>query len=182
ALVAAESLLARQQPDRARKLLEETAGRHPGRGEPLLALADLAAARGDRSAALRLIDELCRRPALRDTLERRLAQARRVAWRADTPAEGKTVAERLASAAHPVEALPPAEQNRLMRTLVRVAHLRGDRPGALQLCRRWCELVPQDLSARLVLFDLSAEAGEEATMNEAVVELRRIEGEEGVRW
>jgi tetratricopeptide (TPR) repeat protein len=182
ALVAAESLLAREQPDRARQLLEETAGRHPGRGEPLLALADLAAARGERDASLRLLDELCRRPALRHTVEWRLAQARRIAWGPETPAEGKAVADRLASATSQVEALSPTEQSRLMRTLVSVARGRGDLPGALRLCRRWGELVPHDLSARLVLFDLSVEAGEDTTMSEAIRELRRIEGDEGVRW
>src|SRR5262249_34694157 len=147
---------------------------------PLLALADLAAARRDLALALRWLDELCQRPALENTVEWRLSQARRIAW-TEKPG-GTDEAKWLASATQRIEALSPADQGRVLRVLVGLERSRGDLRGALRLCRRWCELIEYDLGARLVLFDLSAEAGEQATMSKAVNELRRSEGEEGVRW
>ena len=179
ALLRAELLTARARPDEARALLEREAKGHPRRLELTAALADLAVRRGEYGAALRLLAAARRSAPGADGVEWRLAQVRCVRAAPPTLAGAETALEEAARAA---ERLPPADQGRLFHALVGALQQRGDSVNAFQLCRRWCALVPHDLTARLVLFDLAAAADADPAMGQVVADLRRIEGDGGVRW
>src|SRR5262249_61062766 len=97
-------------------------------------------------------------------IERGLARGRHIGWSQDRPAAAP---ELLESATRGVEKLSPVDRVRVMRTLVGVMRDRGDLRRAVQLSRRWGRLVPHDLTARLTLFDLAAEAGADTTRPQA---------------
>ena len=174
-LLRAEILAAQAPPklDEAHAALEAARDAHPDRVEYRVALASLARRRGDKARASALLEEAERD--LGDRPELRLARARAIVE--DAPDGASEALDRLEQDLDRFD----AEARRNFRIDLAEAHARiGDTAGVARLWGRIAEDEPNNLAARLVLFDLASLAGDDAEMTRLVAEARRIEGEGGV--
>jgi tetratricopeptide (TPR) repeat protein len=175
ALLQAEANAARGQPGEARKVLERAARAHPGDADLTLALADLAAGRGEFDEAVRRLNDTQGKAGR--TLEERVA--RLDAWAQHGSREA---ARSLEEAAHEFEHLAEADQVALLCHLVAL-YLQADKQGEwLRLCRKLVDKPLHDLAAAQQLLEAVMPAGDPELMTTVVNRLRALEGEGGTAW
>jgi tetratricopeptide (TPR) repeat protein len=176
-LVRAESLAAQRRYAEADRMLRAARDKDPRNGEAWLALAALAEQQGKPDRALAILDEAQQVLGERDQVSLRLARAGLWGRRG-----GPGAAAALAQLEQEREKLPSEYQDRLLAGIAQALVQVGDTRGG---AARWQELArrqPHNLQARLALFDLALEQGQEETLKTVVEELRSIEGEEGTLW
>lgn len=171
-LARAEALVARDQPEEARKLLEQARADRPGRPALWTALARLAESRGDYPAARRILEEARQR--LGDGIDWRLE------WLRFLELSGGTRA--LAELEEGLEKFPAVEQHRLLWELTEAHYRYGNLAEAERLARSLAARLPHDLRSRVLLIDLALRSGKEADLDRLLPEVRRIEGEDGAQW
>jgi cellulose synthase operon protein C len=98
------------------------------------------------------------------------------------PRGGPEARKGLAHVANQVAHLPPDAKVLLLRELGGAVLLNGDHRQAENIQRQIAVLLPKDLSSRVALFDLLLHDNRESEAALLVVELRRLEGEDGVQW
>src|SRR5262249_54146028 len=133
---------------------------------------DLAEQADGRDAARRLWDEALRLvPDGADLRLNRLRYAQR--W------ERSVTGAALVELARGSERFGPAEQKRVLETVVHTAWANGNWALAQQFAGRLSALRPRDLSCCQLRFELALQIGEQATAQQALAAVRELEGEDG---
>jgi tetratricopeptide (TPR) repeat protein len=171
-LLRAEVLLAQNQADAARRLVEVERDRDPKQVAPWLLLVGLAERQGPPDAVPTLLAEAERRAGPR--IEWESARARH--WLKAAPAEA---AGKLREIEAGLGRFPDADRNRLMTELAQSYLALGDQPAAVRLLRQVADREPGNLAVRFVLFETHFLAREEADAGRLLGEIRRLEGENG---
>ncbi|MBL8797680.1 MAG: tetratricopeptide repeat protein [Planctomycetia bacterium] len=176
-LLRAEVKTAQGQTDEARKLLEAARDRRPQQAALWLALANLSLQAKQPEQAQALLTEAVKQAG--DRVEFRLAQARLLAGQA-TPAVEQALAELEKNS----ERFAAEERRQLFEGLAESAARAGAAERARQLWEKLAAEYPNDLASRLALFELAARQGQSraADAKRLLDEVRRIEGDSGVRW
>jgi tetratricopeptide (TPR) repeat protein len=173
-ILRAEVLMARQQPEQARVVLEEARARHPGEVAVWVALADLAERRGQPRGADAILETAQRH--LGQRVELSLARLRCLTRRG-----GAELRQALPRYERELDK-QPADQQRLLPALAD-AYLRlGEVAAAQRLWTRLADRQPENLAVRLLLCDVAVQTGKDSEAVRLVGEIRRIEGEEGTWW
>ncbi|MCL4193367.1 MAG: tetratricopeptide repeat protein, partial [Thermoguttaceae bacterium] len=169
AILRAEALVARDQIDSARKLLQEAETRHPTSIELRLARVSLAQQERQWDEAESLLNDAQKQ--LGDSVSLRLGWAQH--WLRKLGSEAKPRIQELAANS---DALPKNDLPRLWEGLA-VASLRtGDFEQTRQLCRKISVELPNRLRIWLTLFDLAIRANDDSDLADVVSEIHRIEG------
>jgi tetratricopeptide (TPR) repeat protein len=171
AVLRAEVLVEQGKLEEARAFLDKMRQARPKQIEPWTALADLAVRQGKLDEALRLIREAEKR--FGDTSALRLARLRLLL------AAGDTEAKSLGSIETDLDKLSVEEQTQVLAQLVEAYESLRQPKEARRLCAKVVQISPADLGARLKLFDLALQEGDEAGMKAALDGIRRLEGESG---
>jgi tetratricopeptide (TPR) repeat protein len=175
AILRAEVLLARNQPEEARALLEKTRTSHPRRAAVHEALVDLAAREGQVVRIKEIWQEAYRQ--IGDGVEWRRTRLRFLARHG-----GREAAAEVGKLAKDLEKFSPEDQDALRWHLAE-AYLRTGKPDeAARFCRQLAGRRPADLRCRLLLLDAVLQTGNVAAVEEVVAEVRRLEGEDGTWW
>ncbi len=172
-ILRAETLVARNRVDEAEALLEAAEAALPERIEIRTARAALARQRGDWEGAAELLDAA--EDALGDGPEVRLARARLLLRREE--ADAAAGLRRLAEVRH----WPEEDRVGLWRSLAAAALQIREVDLAGELARRVLEIDPTDSRVRMFLFDAALLAVDSTGMEQALEEIRHIEGE-GPLW
>jgi tetratricopeptide (TPR) repeat protein len=174
-ILRAESLAAQRQLDPARKLLEEARDKHPDQVELWVALAALATRQQRTEEVLPILEAAEKR--LGNRIEIRTARAKFWGGRG-----GPQATAALTALANDLQTLSPTDRILLVRELAE-AHLRlGEIKEAKSLWFALTREQPDNLQIRLLLFDASTWGENETEMEDALAEIRRIEGEDGTLW
>lgn len=169
AILRAEALVARDQIDAARKLLEEAETRHPASIELRLARVSLAQQQRQWDEAEGLLNDAQKQ--LGDSVSLRLGWAQH--WLRRLGSDAKPRIQELAANS---DGLPKNDLPRLWEGLA-VASLRtGDFELTRQLCRKISVELPNRLRIWLTLFDLAIRANDDSDLAGVVSEIHRIEG------
>lgn len=177
AVLRAEYHLAKDEPKKARAVLQQARDGNPHRVELWTAMATLAERVRDPDEALRVLDDAERQlKRASDQVEVRLARARHWAERRNdrTAAELKRLEAGL-------EAFSAKERSRVLNGLAEGHYHAGNYKEARRL---WQRLAAQDeyrgdLRLRLVLFNMAMEEGHDDEMVRLLEEIRALEGEGG---
>jgi tetratricopeptide (TPR) repeat protein len=175
ALLRAEVLGLRGEIEQARALLRATRDKNPDKAEPWIALAELEERREKFGEALRVLDEA--QKALGDRVELRLA---RVGYWVRRGGEQSRVA--LAKLEEGADQFQPEERQRLQRGLALAYTQLGERVEATRLWKGLAQEQRDALGVRLFLFDLALQGGNEAEIDQAIKDIRALEGEGGSYW
>jgi tetratricopeptide (TPR) repeat protein len=171
-LLRADILLAQDQPDAARKLLEAERDRDPQQVAPWLALAALAERDGRPDAALAVLAEAERRAGRR--VEWELAKAQH--W---LRVGGAEAAEQLRQIEAAAGQRPEADRGRLWSSLAAAYLALGDRAAARRLARQVAGRESDNLPVRFQLLEMALQDGDAAEAERLVGEVRRLEGAGG---
>jgi tetratricopeptide (TPR) repeat protein len=176
AILRAEAVAARGQPDQALALLAKAQAARPKEIMVRAAVADLARRHGKLEAAREALDRARRE--LGDSLELRLARLRFTSALGGPQARAglKALAE------ESLEGLDRADQIRFRRHLAEALARAGDTAGAERQWRRLAAERPRDLYSRVQLLDLALRDGRDDAARETLADLRRIEGPDGATW
>jgi tetratricopeptide (TPR) repeat protein len=166
AVLRAEALVAQDQLDQARDLLEARRQAQPDQVELWTALAAVLDRQGQADRALAILDEAGQR--LGDRMELRLARARH--W-----ADRRGTAEPLDPLGEGLDRFSADQQRQLLRALTDAAYRLGDSERARRLAARLAEQDPHDAYIRSVLFDLAVRSGHEAEAQRWQKELWRLD-------
>ena len=174
-MLRAESLAAQGRLDQARGVLDKAIEAGPDQVDLWVALASLVGRGADPEEAQRVLDRAAAR--LGDRVELRQARVDHWARRG-----GDAAPAALASLEQGAEKFD-AEGVAALRRELAAAYARLGRPqDAARLWRALAASQPEDLGARLALFDLARRAGDTAGAEAALEQTRRIEGEDGSLW
>jgi tetratricopeptide (TPR) repeat protein len=181
-IMRAEALVAQGHLDLAHALLKTASDHETGRIEFWIALAELAERRETPEAALSILKEAEQR--FGDRIELRLAQASYWARRG-----GPEALKVLGQLEGDLDTFGADDQERLLRSLGD-AHLQlGDTAGAYGFVTRLAGQRPSDPTLRFAQFELALKLGDEAEMQLAVEQTRKLEDElrgpedrRGVLW
>jgi predicted Zn-dependent protease len=176
-ILRAEILAGQQQLDAALVLVAKARDRQPDHVRLWIALADLVGRQGKAGAALEILNQAKQRPALAANLELRLALVRAWAVR-----EGTSAFQELARLAQEVDTLAREDQARFLRALAEAQGRRGELAEAQRLWQHLADQRPQDLPSRFALFEIALARGQDAAAQHILQDIRRLEGEGGVRW
>jgi tetratricopeptide (TPR) repeat protein len=171
-LARAESFVFRNKLDHAETLLLTESRRINDPPELIVALADVLALRGRFADALQTLKKQHGR-------EARLARIRYLQQAGSKLPDSAAV---LKDAMGGLTDLPAANAGAVLQAMAGATRSQGNFNSALDCARSWCEICPQDLRAFLLRFDLEEERLLADKMRETVTALRRIEGENGLRW
>jgi tetratricopeptide (TPR) repeat protein len=176
AILRAEALASRGDIVSAHQLLAETIAKHPDQVGLWVILANLAGRNGKPEETLFVLDEAQRK--LGNKVE--LLLARIGYW---THSKGQAAVEALEKMDRESTEMPPDDLLRVRRELAIGFARLGQVERTAALWRRLVEQSPDDLEIRLVLFDLALQAGDRQAIENTLVEIRRIEGDnEGTFW
>ena len=175
AILKAETLVARRQIDPARKLLEKARDDHPDRPDVWVALAMLAQRQDQPAEAIKTLDEASKK--LGDVHQLRIARARIIGMqsRPDAIAQLNLLVDGL-------EKFPPNRRRDVISSVADALAQVGDLRAALELWKRLGRDQPNDLSTRLIQFDMAVQEGNQAEIDRVIAEIRTIEGEGGSLW
>ncbi len=174
-LLRTDMLLAQDRLEEARSLLAAARANEPGSLRYRLALAGLARREGDGDAALRILDQA--ETDLGPSPDLQLA-------RLDTWGEGggeaaKAAVARLAATRQQVPAAArPALLDRLAAAEIRL----GEPALAREHWRELAGLQPDNIPVVMGLFDLAAQAADDADARDLIAKIRALEGERGTNW
>jgi tetratricopeptide (TPR) repeat protein len=171
----ADVLVAQGQPAAARVLLTDARDGAIEVAAYWIALAEFEERQGLWPVAAQTLHEAEHR--LGDRPELRLALMRH--WgRCGKP----DALSSLARTEKKLESFGPDEQSRLQRALADAYAKAGSRWDAERVARQLAARLPHDLRSRSLLFDLALQVGREPAMEQAVTELRKVEGDDGALW
>jgi tetratricopeptide (TPR) repeat protein len=173
ALLRAEGLAGRGQTDQAHDLLDQTREAHPDRVEVWVDEALVKLRLKDREGAVRLLDE--GQAALGNRVEISLARLL-VAMTDPDAAHRRQQVEALEAG---VEGLGQADRRTLLMALASVQGQLGQDEEADRLLGRAAKENPNDLEIRLAQLDRALSGGEDKRIEQALGEVRRIEGQGG---
>jgi tetratricopeptide (TPR) repeat protein len=180
-LLVADIRAAQGRYEEARTLLEDACRTHPKSAELWAARVDLATEAGRRDDAGQLLDAARRQ--IGDRPELHLADLRWLARQVEGGSiDPSRVRQELAARVRGLDKLSAAEHGRVLQAAAVVGWRLGESAAALPLAQQAVERRPQDLACWLTLFDIASTANDEAAARQALDGLRRVEGEEGVRW
>lgn len=168
----AEMLLAQDKTDEARACLAESGERHPDEVRVWLSRAALEQRLGEWKAAEALLAKA--EEQVGDSIDMRIGRIRFLVQR---PGEGAAPA--IAALAEGLDEFDKPGQARLCTVLAFTLRAVGEKDKAVELAKRANGLDPDNLPARLFLFDYAMETQDAASMEELIAEIRRIEGPEG---
>jgi tetratricopeptide (TPR) repeat protein len=173
-LLRAEALVAQGRLDQAREVLTKARNREPKQVEFWTALAALAEKEGKAEEAAQILDKAAEQTG--DQVGLRLAWAR---WW--TGCREPKAVEALNKLADHLENFSSKDQALLLRGLAAAQHQAGHLAEARSLWTRLAALPPaaNDLSLRLLLFELALQAGDEPAMSRLLGEMQRMEGPQG---
>jgi tetratricopeptide (TPR) repeat protein len=168
-------LVAQDRLTEAGKLLTRSLGKEPRNLPYRLAKARLTQLQGRSDEALRIVDEAEQElgPSLKITL------ARVACWSQRGDAADVDAVAKLAEKRSQVSA---RDRPDLLDQLRSVALRFGKLNDARKYQRELAELQPDDIRARMTLFDLAIMAGAQDDASHLVEEIRTIEGEKGTNW
>jgi tetratricopeptide (TPR) repeat protein len=177
ALLAAELLVATRKNDDARRLLEESAVKHPDKVDFPIALAALTAGQGNVDEARQLLDQTERK--FGDKADLRLA---RMQFLGSVDATGAD--EILAKLASGLDRFTPADQARLLRGLAETYQALGRVKESKEY---WLRLADHprhrtDSRVRLLLLDQAMQAGDDQGVRDALEQIHKTEGDHGTLW
>lgn len=182
-VLAAQSRQARKPEEaearlrQAEELLQNLCKSQPQRVEVWAGLAAIAEVRRQPAQADRVLEEA--RAKLGDSAGLRQMQAQLWVRRGGPAAKAA-----LGQLAQQIDQFKPEEQSKLLSELAEAHYRLGDIPAAEQLWQRLTQTPERksDVRLRLSLFEAALAVGKDASMQQAVAELRRLEGEAGVLW
>jgi tetratricopeptide (TPR) repeat protein len=177
-ILQAESMWAQDKKFKKEQVLEhltKARDKSPKQVQLWVALAELNDRLEKTGAALTVLDEAQKQ--LGDKVELRLARANYWAKR-----EGAAAKEALAKLETNMGSFSDKELAMLLRGLASAYRRFGDLPKAIECWTRVVDKHKNDLDARLALFDLALEAGNEEAMKRWVEEIHDIEGDDGTLW
>ncbi len=169
-ILRAEVLMATDQAEQARALLEQARDAHPDKFELWAALFTLAQ-RQNQSERLGPLLEAAEKQ-LGDTADLRLLKARYFATQG-TP-ESR---EKLDALAADVDRFEAEDRQGLLRGLADAYLRAGDKKAALKLWMQFADLRPDLLPAQLVAFDLAIIAEDKAVQDKVIGRIKEIENE-----
>ena len=174
-ILRAEYYVGQKQFDRARAVLEAEStadGRRPV--EVWVALAELEERQGN-PAAPAVLAEAERQ--LGDRVELRLARARYCGRHPGAEARAD-----LARLVPGMEKFSREDQEQLLRGVARAYNQIGEADESERLWGQLAERRPNLLDAKVVLFDLALQRGDEETMQRRIQEIKKTEGDGGAIW
>jgi tetratricopeptide (TPR) repeat protein len=174
AVLRAQVLLAQGKGKKAYDLLAQAREKPDGGVDLWVAEAALAEEQGQAERVLPLLDKA--EAKFGDRVELRLARASYGSRRGEP---GRKVLLRLAE---DTGKLSRPERQRLWRGLAEIQVRLGHADEATQLLARLAAGWPNDLGARIGLFDLALMKEDPEAVRAAVEEIRKVEGDEGVFW
>ncbi len=172
AVLRAEAQAVRGRSDQAEAGLEAACRKQPGQLALWRARASLAERQGETDRARRVWDEAAR--ALGDRVD--LLEARLDFWARHGGLEADSALRDLEQR---LERFAAADQARLLAALAGAHYRLGHHADAERLCRLLAQRRPSDLPARLLLFDLTLEAGQDAANRRVLDDIRRLDGATG---
>jgi cellulose synthase operon protein C len=176
-LLRSDILVAKNRLSDAEALLRKALENNPDNAALWVQLISLAQRKEDWVDVERLLNEARRKlqsPA--DKVELMIAQAKYLVQHRATDA-----ARQIQELAELPDGYSDNEQLRLWGGLFEAAKQINDTKFCLLLCQRIAEKRPQDIQVRFVMFDIAFQIDDRETMNKAVADIRRIEGE-GPYW
>jgi predicted Zn-dependent protease len=174
AVVRADALVARDQSDAAKALLEEVSAAHPQDVALWQARVRLAARQGSEGAAVRLLVSATPQGGDRGTVL--LTQLDYWAERGGREADSV-----LAQVEKSCERLPAVDQVRVLQRLAETYWRLGNRSAAERLCLQLTER-SLDLQGWVSLLDLGLEMGHAVVLERTMPVLHRLEGDSGTWW
>lgn len=170
-LAKARVLQAQGKTSEAKSVLEAAVGR--GSKEPGVALlwAALAEMQTDFPAALKVLDEA--QAKLGDQFELRLARIKLLAVRG-----GPDASAALMAVAEDLNSLPAQQRVDVLEAVAAELSRRNDPANAARVMQQAVSSAPNELQPRLLLLGLGIQADDKAVIEQALAEIRRIEGPE----
>ncbi len=175
AILRAEAMVAQGQIDQARALLDKAIAKAPDQVDLWVALANLVGRGEQPEKTLSVLDDA--REKLGDRVE--LRQARVNYWARKGGDEAYPALKETETGS---EALDPEGLVALDRDLATAYSRLGKPADAERLWKQVAEILPDDLDARLALFQLALRSEDRTAVAEALDQIRRIEGESGSFW
>lgn len=175
-LLRAEMLVAQKQFDLARAVIESVPNENQTRTvDAWIGLAGIEQMRGNLQPALAILDEA--ESQLGDRWEIRHARCRY--WLRRGGVEAPKELDRISRG---LEKFKPEERRRIASVLAESYLHLGEFKRAEAMWQQIADRAPNDLSSRIALFDLAAQANEQPAMKQLVEAIRGIEGDEGTLW
>ncbi len=171
----ANILIANNEFDQARVLLEGIRKKFPDQVGPWIALCELQRIQGKLDQALATLDEAGRLFKNRPEILLQKLQYLSTRGKPDDVKEIHTIADQVAS-------LPDALQTVVLRGVATAFLKLGDVKAAQPLWDDLARRLPNDVYVELICFDLAMQADDDAKVKQVIANLRRIEGEEGTNW
>lgn len=174
-LLRLDVLIAQDRLTEARTVLTQSLAKEPSNLAYRLAMARLAQLQGRSDEGLRIVDEAERKlgPSVKISLARLACWSQR--------GDGAAV-EGVAKLAETRNQVSARDRPELLDRLRSVALRFGQLNDARKYQRELAETHPDDIRARMILFDLAIMAGDQGDAAHLVDEIRTIEGEKGTNW
>lgn len=170
AVLQAEILAAREQPNLARETLQKSLSQSPRDPAIVTALADTAMRQGDVEEAARLWAEVQKQHSPEIILACAAFWAR---W------GGTHAGPQLIHLEQEARDGSGDWEQRLLLTLARAHYHLGRHADAERLCRKRIARAPGDLACRLLLVEIALATGRESVAREVLPDVRRLESEGG---
>jgi cellulose synthase operon protein C len=176
-LLRSDILVAKNRIADAEALLRKALENNPDNAALWVQLISLAQRKEDWADVERLLVEAQGKlQSQRDKIELKIARARYLVQH-----YGTSAARQIQELAELPDGYSDSEQLRLWGGLFDPARQINDTKFCLSLCERIATKQPQDIQVRFVMFDMAFQTDDRETMDKAVAEIRRIEGE-GPYW
>jgi len=164
-------LQAQGKASEAKSVLEEAVGRDSKDPAAVALWTALAGLQTSFPAASKVLDDA--QAKLGDQFELRLARVKILAARG-----GPDAAAALIGQTENLNVLPKEQRVALLEAVAGELSRRNDPAGAARLTAQAASLVPNDLQPRLLLLSLGLQTDDKAVIEQALAEIRRIEGPE----
>lgn len=174
-VVQTQMYVLRGQPDDARKVLEEARAMFPQEIRFPMMLADLAARRQDAAAAEEILSRA--KDDLGDRAELRLARIAIAGL-----LEGDAADEMMKPAGEDLESFSPAVQAQILTTVAESLQRNDKNEDALKARLLAAELLPKDAETHRRVVSAHLAVGNHKEARQAIEQLRKIEGEDGLHW
>ncbi len=174
-LLQAKVFSAQDKRDKARSILLEAKQNTPNEPKVWFALADLARQEGKLRLAGALLEQA--QATFGRSIRLQLAWLR--FWEAQSGEKADVAFKDLG---RNLEGLQPDEKNHFLQELALAYQRRGDLKAANSLWKTLSKNNAGDLQTRVQMFDLALQEKDAAAAEKILDEIRRIEGDQGIRW